>query len=343
MRMKLAAVASLGAALGSSLLVTSACSSKHDDGSTVSPGSAGSTTVATGSGGADGSAANGGSIGTSNGNTGGTLDLNIDGGEIGGSGAAPGAGGSPEICDGIDNDNDGIIDDVDKNGDGVCDCLLIATLGVTGTWGKGDVFATWLSARSDTGATDLADQTLTPELLAKYEIIVAQDVSANHQYTDDEVKALSDWVNKGGGFMTLIGYGQTDTEIDNVNRLLAPFSMSYLNMHILPKPRTGNPTQPITMWNPHPIDMGVTAVGVDNGYPVSGMGDVIATGGGYDLGVAQTVGSGHVFAWADEWITYNSEWDSHPDYQVKTFWVNAVKWLTVAAQCEVAPPPNPPK
>ncbi len=30
---------------------------------------------------------------------------------------------SPEVCDGIDNDGNGIIDDVDVGHDGVCDCL----------------------------------------------------------------------------------------------------------------------------------------------------------------------------------------------------------------------------
>jgi hypothetical protein len=133
-----------------------------------------------------------------------------------------GTGGDVEICDGIDNDHDGIIDNVDKNGDGVCDCLLIATLGVKGTAGQGNVFAAWLTARSDTGAADLADQTLTPELLAKYEEIVARDVHKNHQYSDDEVTALSAWVNKGGGFMTLIGCSDAG-EAHNVNRLWRRF------------------------------------------------------------------------------------------------------------------------
>ena len=138
-----------------------------------------------------------------------------------------------------------------------------ATLGVKGTWGAGDVFASWLSSRSNSGATALADQTLTPALLAGYQVIIAEDVSHNHQYSADGVKALSDCVSKGGGFMTLIGYSQDSTEIDNVNRLLAPFSMSYGADHILPQ-GNGNSTVPIAMWNPHPIDTGVTAVGIDN-------------------------------------------------------------------------------
>jgi hypothetical protein len=59
-------------------------------------------------------------------------------------------------------------------------------------------------------ATDLADQTLTPDLLEKYEVIVAQDLHSNHTYRADEVAALQAWVNAGGGFMTLIGYSKAE-------------------------------------------------------------------------------------------------------------------------------------
>jgi hypothetical protein len=263
----------------------------------------------------------------------------IGGGFTTGSGASSnGSGGSAEVCDGKDNDNNGVADDIDAGGDGICDCLRIATLGQPGEWGVGDVFATWLDERSDNGAVSLGDQVLTAALLEEYQVIVAENVSTlARTYAPEEVAALDAWVQGGGGFMTLIGYGDP-SERTNANTLLAPFGITYLEQQILQK--TGGSTVPVTGWQPHPVSMGVTRIGVDNGYPVSGGGTLVASEQGFDMLRAVEVGAGHVLAWGDEWITYDSEWTDHPDYQVELFWLNAIKWLTPAKECQV-PVPEP--
>lgn len=235
----------------------------------------------------------------------------------------------PEVCDGIDNDLNGVIDDVDEGGDGICDCLIIATLGEPGEWGDGDVFATWLDERSDIGATALGDTTLTPELLEPYQVIVAQDLRGR-EYSDAEVDALRGWLESGGGLMTLIGYGSPD-ERTNVNQLLAPSGLQYDATPIL----AGSPTVPVTEWETHPVSEMVTQVGVDNGYEVVGEGDVVAREGGFVVLRAATLGEGKVLVWGDEWITYDSEWNDHPEYELERFWLNAIKWLTPETECQV--------
>lgn len=244
-----------------------------------------------------------------------------------------------EVCDGIDNDCDGMIDNVDVGNDGVCDCLLIATIGAAGTWGQGDVFKAWLNARSPTGAVDLGDKFITYEEISKYEVIVVQDLynkGNGHAYAESEVLSLETYVKSGKGLMTLIGYSDP-IERTNVNKILAPLGMGYDNKQILQK--SGGSTVPITQWFTHPATANVKRLGVDNGYAVTGQGTVIAKEQGYTVGMVSEVGQGRVVVWGDEWITYNSEWQSHPDYQVERFWLNVIKWLTPPKQCQVALPP----
>jgi hypothetical protein len=80
---------------------------------------------------------------------------------------ASSGGGTENICDGVDNDGNGIVDDVDLGGDGVCDCLAIATIGTSESWLPAyptNVFQGWLAARSTTPAVALGNQIITPEL-----------------------------------------------------------------------------------------------------------------------------------------------------------------------------------
>ena len=266
----------------------------------------------------------------------------VDAGGTGENPDAAGGGGdgdgglSAEVCNGIDDDGNGFVDDIDVGGDGICDCLLIATIGIAGTWGEGEVFADWVMGKSDNGTTHLTpagqDPELTVALLAPYHVIVVQDASVLDAFSQAEIDAVNGWVNAGGGLMTLIGYGDA-TERVNVNSLLAPMGLSYGDAQIL----GGSPTVPVDdTWATHPIAEEVTSIGMDNGYPVvdSGGGLVIAEEQGQVIGVAKAVGLGKVFVWGDEWITYNSEWVD-PRYQVERFWLNSINWLTPQEQCEI--------
>jgi len=329
-----------------------ACSSDTGPGRAGGLGSGGSGSGATGSG-ATGSGATG-SGATGVGGAGGTPVIAVGGGTTGGSaGAAGGAAGGtglPELCDGVDNDGNGVIDDVDAGGDGVCDCLNIGTIGSIGPWSDGgNIFANWLNARTPLGAVALGDQVLTSELLAPLQVIVVLHAStiaavndgagrmapANHAFSDAEASAFGAWVRNGGGAMTTIGYNSDEAaEVVNVNRLLGSIGMGYSTTDL-------DLTDFVETWDAHPVTMGVTNIFTDNGVEPRGGGAVVARGDSNRVALeVLQVDSGRAVVWGDEWITYDSEWEDVQGQQVELFWLNILKWLSPPLTCQVPIPPD---
>ena len=265
----------------------------------------------------------------------------------GGPGKGGSGNGTPEVCDGIDNDGNGIIDDVDVGKDGVCDCLNIATIGQIGPWSNGgNVFASWLNARSPMGAVALDDQVLTADLLRPFQIIVSLHVgtmvvagnnrmaAAHHPFSDAEANAFQTWVESGGGAMTTIGYfGNEAEEVVNVNRLLATVGMAYSTTAL-------GLDGFVTTWNPHAVTMGISSINTANGVEPAGGGTTLAVGSANRLALKVTQqGKGRVVVWGDEWITYDSEWRDVANQQVELFWLNILKWLSPPNRCQVPIPP----
>ena len=259
-----------------------------------------------------------------------------------------------EVCDRVDNDRNGIIDDLDANGDGLCDCLRIGVLGYPGPRPR-EQLQGMMSTRAVTTAV-LAGQAMTADLLSTLDVVIIQDVQDGQEastagqegigkgigrvYSDAEVEAVQAWVADGGGVMALTGYTSTAAEVTNVNRLLAPFGVSYGTQVVL-NAGTATSSVPVTHWDrAHPLASGVTKVGVAGGHPVSGGGTLVAwepNPGASDVARAVEWGRGHVFVWGDEWITYDAEW-SNADYQDKRLWLNSLRWLAAAGYCQVPIP-----
>ena len=259
-----------------------------------------------------------------------------------------------EVCDGVDNDQNGVIDDLDANVDGLCDCLRIGVFGYPGPRPR-EQLQGMMSTRAVTTAI-LAGQTMTADLLSTLDVVIVQDVQDGQAtgtdgqegigkgigrvYSDAEVEALQAWVAAGGGVMTLAGYNSITEEVTNVNRLLAPFGVSYDSQVVL---LSGSFTAsvPVTHWDrTHPLASGVTKVGVAGGRSVLGAGTLVAwepNPGASDVARAMEWGRGHVFVWGDEWITYDSNW-SNAEYQDKRLWLNSFKWLSAAGYCHVPIP-----
>lgn len=275
-----------------------------------------------------------------------TIDL--DG--LGGAGpTTPMGNGQPEICDGIDNDMDGGIDNVDAGGDGICDCLNIGTIGRIGPWSSGgDIFKDWLDTRSPLPALEIADQALTDDVLGGLDVIVVlradtaplgqDDSEAHHAFAASEVSALEGWVRAGGGLMTTIGYqGDESAEVVNVNLLLEPFGLGY------DPENTDLDGGFLETWDmTHPISNGVSSINVQNGVqPYDTTGTVVARGEQDRVGlVAHQVDDGRVIVFGDEWITYDSEWEDTEDQQVELLWLNMIKWMSPPERCQVEIPPQ---
>ena len=69
-----------------------------------------------------------------------------------------------------------------------------------------------------------------------------------------------------------------------------------------------------------------------------GEGTVLLQVDSYDLLLLSTHDEGRILMWADEWISYDSEWTSRPELHVEQFWLNEIMWLTPVAECQVPIP-----
>jgi hypothetical protein len=338
-----------------------------DGGAGGSAGSAGQTeTGGSGGDGGDDAGASGGQIGTggaggsgtdgaANGGDGGTTDVRASDGGICIIGQCP-----PTATIGIT----GPWNATYSNG----------TSGTVVTSGD-DSFMTWLTSRGINCAVQNLDISgnnyLTAARLAPYQVIVVLDIY--HSQADknaffkakltnagfpaypgtqrailtSEANAVRDWVNGGGGLMTIIGTASIAAEMTNANLLLNPFGIAYsvTDVNILP----GNST--VTAFSTVAPIASRIAAGVST-LRVGGAVDIEGLAGGalpnnsstfslyasspytsragpgiYALGVAKIVGGlGRVNVWGDEAITYDITWNNSA-YQTRTYWNNALNWL----------------
>jgi hypothetical protein len=242
-----------------------------------------------------------------------------------------------------------------------------------------DAFQTYMNTQTQGTATmamfgnvtgSQRNFTLTADFLSPYKVIILQALEDSEYtgfwtFTDDEVKALSEWVNNGGGLISLSGYGSQSQEVDPLNQLMAPFGIFYQPSPdiFIQSDCTNNMCYcadgsiPFGGWNtsdsPLVDNLNSTnhQVGVFWGRPITCADcQVMGTWQTNTLvGVHKQVGKGRVLAWADEWVTYTSQWKGDPTYQsqvqcagftadklydVPQFWYNVFRWVAGdAAAC----------
>ncbi|MBN1655718.1 MAG: hypothetical protein JXA30_18280 [Deltaproteobacteria bacterium] len=267
-----------------------------------------------------------------------------------------------------------------RPGDENCECINIGIIGRLPTYGavpgqdNTSAFEAWLNEKSTAKVEIFTSyNALTPEFLDQFDVIILQALEDREggpywNYTADDIANLRSWVSDGGGVISLTGYGSQPAEIDPTNRLLSFTSMSYNPddvVYTCPDNCcycVGN-SVPISGWNSaHPIALHMTAVGAFHGrsIDVGKDGEVVAAQDGKVLGATIQIDRGRVFMFADEWVSYTSQWtgegvsgdcNSDPNhscygtsaestYQVPQFWYNAILWVSGDRPCFIIEEPT---
>jgi hypothetical protein len=305
------------------------------------------------------------------GNAAGPPQQTIDG--SGGSGGSVGAGATGGLIGtGGGNGTGGGVIGPDGSTGGPC--VRIGMLGRLPSYGavpgmdSTAALQQWLNSKSTAMvATYVTDTPITEDFLAQYDVLILQALEAaevesgpRFQYDAVEIAAFEAWVRAGGGVITLTGYGRYPAEVDPTNQLVAFTGLSYAKDDIL---GTGtcpdndcccaSNSIPVTGWNAaHPVAANLTRVGALHGRSVLGGGDVVAQGATV-YGATKQMDLGRVFVFADEWVTYTSQWDgtgadtcetdpghnyctnrlAQQYYQVPQFWYNSIKWVSGDREC----------
>lgn len=280
-----------------------------------------------------------------------------------------------------------------------CQPVRILSLGQPAKYGANsgstdstDAFQAFMNSNSNGTATMQMLKTFThiTDLdLSNYDIIILQALYTNPydpnglwSYTAADAAALQDWVsNKGGAIIAMSGYfSDSAIEIQPLNQLVAPFGITYDSDTTYTNNDCPNPPSlcycaygsiPFDNWsNAVPdITKNLKKVGVFMGRSIKCTGSgcqivatdtVDTTAQSNILGVAKVVGSGRIFAWGDEWVTYTSQWGLTPDpqydnavkyaqcvgytpmtsYTVPQFWYNVFRWVAQTTCLTIEVPPT---
>ncbi len=277
----------------------------------------------------------------------------------GGDGLLGGNGGGPSSSSssGSSSENKGTRCDPQGNN---CYCIAIASIGQPAAYGADsgssdnqNAFQDYLNTKSNATVKMFNTKpNINADFLKDYDVLILQAMVTGslkggaEPWTigDDEVAAIEEWVKAGHSIISMSGYQGDSREVEPLNKLLGFTGISYNKDDIY---TTGDrwdycrdSSVPFDGWK-SPMDFGgMKAVGVFHGRSLNCSDCKVwaEDSSGLKIGVEKDVDLGRVFAFADEWVTYTSQWglitkDRGTDcvdhtaadmYTVPQFWYNAI-------------------
>lgn len=210
------------------------------------------------------------------------------------------------------------------------DACRLAILGDPGS-NPGANFALWIEDRGpivDRYGVGPDLQAFTSSDLQTYDVLLLDRLAPGTEH-GIAPSDLASWVQNGGRVIALSGYGDYPEIVEVQNALLAPLMLGFVS--------TSPVWGPISQFAQHPITAGLQSLTFVGGRAVihQPADEVIMTIGdpGQAVGVVAQRGSGRLFLFGDEWVTFDSEWVAMPE--IEQFWVNIFDWL---GGCKLLPP-----
>jgi hypothetical protein len=250
-----------------------------------------------------------GSQGSPGGPDGAVADTGVDAtADVGSSGDGATDDGGPSFGDATTKDSGG------------CATLNIGILGNPGA-NPSSNFQQWLVSAGTSVTriqTNANDPAITANDLAPFDVVILDWLARD--YSPAEATVLQNRIAAGGGLIAMSGYNGTSTDF-RANVLLAPLAVAYSG---------GLLNGPVTSFATHPITAGLTSVTFAGGYAVSDLGGSGSTRTAIaflssPVAYAVQMGSGRAFVWGDEWIEFDSQWNTLPE--IKQLWVNVFAWV----------------
>ncbi len=226
---------------------------------------------------------------------------------------------SKEICNGKDDDCNGVVDDVHRPG-GLDGCLRFGRLGAPALTADSKLEA-FLEANGAVVERISDGPRIRLRTLDRFDVVIVEAPTRLHDGVEAQV--VFDYVNRGHSLLVTSGYRIDRGDEPQTDALIGELGVDFVGDLL-----NGDVTQFAT----HPTTAGVARLPFLGGYAVAQLGALhggdltpVASFGGATVGAALQLGKGRAFFWGDDWIEFDQEWTGQND--TPRFWLDVMRWL----------------